>query len=119
MKNKVAPPFRTANFELEFGKGISKEAEVIDLGSKYKFISKAGSFFKYNGQSFHGKETFKTFLSNNEDVRNELITKIQEKLLDVEMDKPQDGDETEGSPQEDTIEPSESNDEDAVTAVEA
>ncbi|KAL0552895.1 hypothetical protein IC582_012028 [Cucumis melo] len=119
MKNKVAPPFRTANFELEFGKGISKEAELIDLGSKYKFVTKAGSFFKYNGQTFHGKEAFKAFLSKDEDARKDLITKIQEKLLDVEMDKPQDEDETAGSPQEDTIEPSDSNDEDAVTALEA
>lgn len=118
VKNKLAPPFRIAQFELEFGKGICKESEIINLGLKYKFMSKAGAFYSFNGRSFHGKDALKTFLSENEDAREELITKLRDKLLDAEMGKPQNGDETEGSLREDITTSPDSTDEDAVTAVE-
>lgn len=118
VKNKLAPPFRIAQFELEFGKGICKESEIINLGLKYKFMSKAGAFYSFNGRSFHGKDALKTFLSENEDAREELITKLRDKLLNAEMGKPQNGDETEGSLREDITTSPDSTDEDAVTAVE-
>ncbi|CAK9326712.1 unnamed protein product [Citrullus colocynthis] len=118
VKNKLAPPFRIAQFELEFGKGICKESEIINLGLKYKFMSKAGAFYSFNGRSFHGKDALKTFLSENEDAREGLITKLRDKLLDAEMGKPQNGDETEGSLREDITTSPDSTDEDAVTAVE-
>ncbi|XP_022154753.1 DNA repair protein recA homolog 3, mitochondrial-like isoform X5 [Momordica charantia] len=117
VKNKLAPPFRTAQFELEFGKGICKESEIINLGLKYKFMSKAGAFYSFNGRSFHGKDALKTFLAQNGDAREELITKLRDKLLDMDMDKRGNGDETEESAREDIISP-DSTDEDAVTAVE-
>ncbi|KAI9112592.1 hypothetical protein K1719_016515 [Acacia pycnantha] len=81
VKNKLAPPFKTAQFELEFGKGICREAEVIDLSLKHKFISKSGSFYNYNGKNFHGKDALKKFLASNPSVQEELILKLREKLL--------------------------------------
>ncbi|KAG6590007.1 DNA repair protein recA-like 3, mitochondrial, partial [Cucurbita argyrosperma subsp. sororia] len=84
VKNKLAPPFRSAQFELEFGKGICRETEIIDLGLKHKFISKAGSNYSFNGQSFRGKDTLKRFLNEHESAREEFIIKLREKLLCVE-----------------------------------
>ncbi|KAL6496517.1 hypothetical protein OROGR_029775 [Orobanche gracilis] len=89
VKNKHAPPFRTAEFELEFGRGISREAEIIDLGCKHKLITKAGAMFYLGDQSFKGKDALKKYLSENEIVRDELMKKLREKLIDVE---PESGD---------------------------
>ncbi|XP_073052373.1 DNA repair protein recA homolog 3, mitochondrial-like isoform X2 [Primulina eburnea] len=120
VKNKHAPPFRTAEFELEFGKGISRESELIDLGCKYKFITKAGSFFNMNGKSFHGKEALKSYLSENESEREELMKLLREKLIDAEPDAKSDsiigaigGEITEDAAASDTT------GEEIVTAVEA
>ena len=63
MKNKLVPPFKIAEFELQFGKGICKETEIIDLSVKNKLISKAGAMFYYNEQSFRGKDALKNFLA--------------------------------------------------------
>lgn len=84
VKNKLAPPFRAAQFELEFGKGICRETEIINLGLKHKLISKAGSHYSFNGQSFHGIDALKRFLSEHESVREEFIVNLKEKLLNVE-----------------------------------
>ncbi|KAJ0089807.1 hypothetical protein Patl1_13485 [Pistacia atlantica] len=111
IKNKLAPPFKTAQFELEFGKGICREAEIIDLALKHKFITKSGSFFGLNGQSFHGKDAFKRFLSQNDSVREELVTKLKEKLQISDK-------EPEAGATEDIVTP-DSTDEEAVAAVEA
>lgn len=86
VKNKVAPPFKTAQFEIEFGKGICREAEVLELSLKHKLISKSGSFYNYNGQNFHGKDAFKKFLATNPSVLEELILKLREKLLIADGD---------------------------------
>lgn len=80
MKNKHAPPFRTAQFELEYGKGISCEAEIIELGCKHKLISVKGSFYKFNGLTFHGKDAIKRYFAENRQVRDELATKVREKI---------------------------------------
>ncbi|XP_073132270.1 DNA repair protein recA homolog 3, mitochondrial isoform X1 [Henckelia pumila] len=120
VKNKHAPPFRTAEFELEFGKGISRESELIDLGCKHKFVTKSGSFFNMNGKNFHGKEALKSYLSENESEREELMKLLKEKLIDVEPDAKNDsiigaidGEITEDAAASDTT------DEEIVTAVEA
>lgn len=89
VKNKHAPPFKTAQFELEFGKGICRESELIDLGCKYKFITKGGGGnYSYNGQGFRGKDAFKRFLSENDSEREELVMKLREKLVgETDKDK--------------------------------
>lgn len=82
VKNKHAPPFKTAEFELEFGKGICRESEIVELGLKHKFITKGGgAMYSYNGQSFRGKDAIKRFLSENESEQEELMMKLREKLL--------------------------------------
>jgi len=78
VKNKLAPPFKTAEFELEFGRGISCEAEILDLGCKCGVVSKSGTFYRINGVHYHGKEAAKKYLRENHDVRNELFRKIRE-----------------------------------------
>ncbi|KAG6599511.1 DNA repair protein recA-like 3, mitochondrial, partial [Cucurbita argyrosperma subsp. sororia] len=119
VKNKLAPPFRTAQFDLEFGKGICKETEIMNLGLKHKFISRAGAYYSFNGRGFRGKDALKTFLSENEDVREDLVTKLRDKIHDEQRGKSPNRDETdEESIQEDIITSPASTDEDAVTAVE-
>ncbi|XP_010489496.1 PREDICTED: DNA repair protein recA homolog 3, mitochondrial isoform X2 [Camelina sativa] len=81
VKNKLAPPFRTAQFELEFGKGICKVTEIIDLSIKHKFIAKNGTFYNLNGKNYHGKEALKKFLRQNESDQEELMKKLQDKLI--------------------------------------
>ncbi|MQL73617.1 hypothetical protein Taro_005954 [Colocasia esculenta] len=82
VKNKHAPPFKTAQFELEFGKGISRDSEIIELGCKHKFIAKAGgAFYNMNGQSFRGKDAIKRYFTQNEGAREELMVKLREKLM--------------------------------------
>jgi recombination protein RecA len=75
---------KTVQFELEFGKGICRGAELIDLGVKHKLISKAGAFYNFNGQNFHGKDAFKKFLAENESVRDELTVKLRQQMEIVE-----------------------------------
>ncbi|KAG6718382.1 hypothetical protein I3843_04G137900 [Carya illinoinensis] len=118
VKNKLAPPFKTAQFELEFGKGICQEAEIIDLGVKHKIISKAASYYNFNGQNFHGKDLFKKFLSENESVREELTAMLKEKLLCAKTEEKQKTEATNGDLAEETVSP-DSTDEEAVTALEA
>ncbi|KAL8040319.1 hypothetical protein ABFX02_10G089800 [Erythranthe guttata] len=86
VKNKHAPPFRTAEFELEFGKGICREAELIDLGCKHKFITKAVPYLYMNDQTFHGKDSLKQYLSENETAREELVKKLRDKLINAKPD---------------------------------
>ncbi|KZV21609.1 RecA DNA recombination family protein [Dorcoceras hygrometricum] len=126
VKNKHAPPFRTAEFELQFGKGISRESELIDLGCKYKFITKSGSFFNMNGQNFHGKEALKIHLSENGSEREELMKLLREKLIDVEPVVNNDsiigatgGESTEGGEITEDAAASDTTDEEIVAAVEA
>lgn len=118
VKNKLAPPFKTAQFELEFGKGICREAELMELGVKHKFMSKAGSFYNYNGQTYHGKDAFKKFLAENESVRDELTVKLREKLLNAETQKEPETEAMNGDLTEEIVSP-DTTDEEAVTAVEA
>ena len=69
VKNKVAPPFRTAKFEICYGEGVSKLGEIIDLGVEYDIIEKSGSWYSYNSQRIgQGKENIKEFLKNNKEM---------------------------------------------------
>ncbi|PON84417.1 DNA recombination and repair protein [Trema orientale] len=118
VKNKHAPPFRNVQFELEFGKGICRESEIIDLGIKHKFISKAGSHYNLNGRSFHGKDALKRFLSGDDSTREELTMKLREKLLSAETEKETEAESTDESSTEEVVS-GDSTEEESVSAVEA
>ncbi|XP_004507945.1 DNA repair protein recA homolog 3, mitochondrial-like isoform X3 [Cicer arietinum] len=115
VKNKLAPPFKTAEFELQFGKGICREAEIIKLSLKYKLISKAGSMYYFNEHNFRGVDALRNFLAENYSALEELEMKIREKILKPETDKvtESDGDVTE------EIATLDSTDRDAAAVVEA
>ncbi|HZQ30239.1 MAG TPA: intein-containing recombinase RecA [Mycobacterium sp.] len=81
VKNKVASPFKQAEFDILYGKGISREGSLIDMGVEQGFIRKSGSWFTYEGEQLgQGKENARTFLLENVDVANEIEKKIKEKL---------------------------------------
>ncbi len=83
VKNKVAPPFRTAKFEIIYGEGISKIGEIIDLGSDMNIIEKSGSWYSYNSQRIgQGKENVKAFLKEHPDMLNKIETKIRTNFCD-------------------------------------
>ncbi|MDR6299712.1 recombinase RecA [Mesonia maritima] len=81
VKNKVAPPFKTAEFDIMYGEGISKVGEVIDVGVDYEIIKKAGSWFSYEDTKLgQGRDAVKTLLKDNPDLMEELETKITEAI---------------------------------------
>ena len=81
VKNKVAPPFKKAEFDIMFGEGISKIGEIIDLGVDYGIIRKAGSWFSYGEQKIgQGRDSVKELLKNNEELRNEIEEKLREAM---------------------------------------
>lgn len=83
VKNKVAPPFRKAEFEIMFGEGISKVGEILDLGVEYGIIQKSGSWFSYNGSRLaQGRDASKALLRDNPELCDELEAQIMEKLND-------------------------------------
>lgn len=87
VKNKVAPPFRKAEFEITFGEGISKLGEILDLGVEYGIIQKNGSWYSYNGSRLsQGRDTCKALLKDNPELCEELEGKIMEKLKDNKRD---------------------------------
>jgi recombination protein RecA len=81
VKNKVAPPFKQAEFDILYGQGISREGSLIDLGVEAGIIRKAGAWFTYDtDQLGQGKENARNYLRNNPEVANEIETKIKDKL---------------------------------------
>lgn len=81
VKNKVAPPFKTAEIDLIFGRGISREGEIVDLGTNFEIVQKSGSWFSYNGERLgQGRENVKELLKNNPTLAQELETQIRAKL---------------------------------------
>ncbi len=81
VKNKVAPPFRKAEFEISFGEGISKAGEIVDLGVEYDIIKKAGSWFSYNDTKIgQGRDAVKKLIKDNPELADELEAKIMEAL---------------------------------------
>ena len=81
VKNKVAPPFRIAEFDIMFGEGISREGELIDYGVKLDIIDKSGAWFSYGATKLgQGKEKAKEYLKENPEVANEIENKIKEAL---------------------------------------
>ncbi len=79
VKNKIAPPFKEAEFDIMFGKGISKEGDILDLAVSCNLVSKSGAWFAYNGDKIgQGRENAKTYLREHPEVMEELETKIRE-----------------------------------------
>jgi len=77
VKNKMAPPFRVAMFEIMYGQGISRNGEIIDIGSDLDIVKKSGSWYSYNDTKIaQGKESAKQFLADNPEVREEIVGKI-------------------------------------------
>jgi len=82
VKNKVAPPFKQAEFQIMYGEGISKEAELIDLGVQHKMVEKAGSWYSYSGNRIgQGKANVVQFLKDNPDISNDIETRLRNELL--------------------------------------
>ena len=82
VKNKVAPPFKQAEFEIIYGEGVSFLGELIDLGVKYDFVQKAGSWYSYNNEKIgQGKENVRTFLKENPEKAKELEAKIRAEVF--------------------------------------
>jgi recombination protein RecA len=81
VKNKLSPPFRTAEFDILYGIGISREGSLIDLGVEHGIVRKAGAWYTYDGDQLgQGKENARNFLRDNPDIANEVEKKIKEKL---------------------------------------
>ncbi len=79
VKNKVAPPFRTAEVDIMYGEGISREGEIIDMGSELDIVQKSGSWYSYNEERLgQGRENAKQFLKENPELRHELMMKIRD-----------------------------------------
>lgn len=82
VKNKVAPPFRQAEFDILYGEGICRLGEIIDLGSKEEIIEKAGAWYSYNGTRIgQGKDNVKQYLKDNPQIAIEIEAKIREKVM--------------------------------------
>jgi recombination protein RecA len=81
VKNKVAPPFREAIFDILYGEGISRQGEVIDLGVQAKIVDKAGAWYSYSGERIgQGKDNAREFLRENPDIAREIENRIRESL---------------------------------------
>jgi recombination protein RecA len=81
VKNKMSPPFKTAEFDILYGIGISKEGSLIDLGVEQGIVRKAGAWYTYEGDQLgQGKENARNFLRDNADICNEIEKKLKEKL---------------------------------------
>jgi len=81
VKNKVAPPFKVVEFDIMYGRGISKSGEIVDIGVELNVIQKSGSWFSYNGNKLgQGRDSVKQLIEDNPELCDELEKKIKEKL---------------------------------------
>jgi len=77
----VSPPFKTAEFDILFGEGISREGEIIDMGVNAKIVEKAGAWYAYNGEKIgQGRDNAREFLRENPDLAREIENKVRESL---------------------------------------
>ena len=92
VKNKVAPPFKQAEFIIMYGEGISKQGELIDLGVKHKLVEKSGAWYSYNGSKVgQGKSNSIKFLKENPEIANEIEGKLRDMLLLKATIQPEEG----------------------------
>ena len=94
VKNKVASPFREAEFDIIYGEGISKEGDLLDLGVAQNIVEKSGSWFSYKGERIgQGRENARQFLKDNPDIRQTIDTELRKQLglikPDVVAEQPQ------------------------------
>jgi recombination protein RecA len=83
VKNKMAPPFKQAEFEILYGEGISREGELIDLGVKHNIVDKAGAWYSYNGDRIgQGKDNVRNFLKDNPEIARDIDQQLRASLLD-------------------------------------
>jgi recombination protein RecA len=81
VKNKVAPPFKTAEFDILFGEGISREGEVIDMGVTHGILEKSGAWYAYNGEKIgQGRDNAREFLRENPELAREIENKVRASL---------------------------------------
>lgn len=93
VKNKIAPPFKEAEFDIMFGKGISVTGDVLDLASNVDIVNKSGAWYQYGGQKIgQGRENAKTYLQEHSDIMNEIMRKVREHYG---LEKPEAAQETE------------------------
>ncbi|HRP56214.1 recombinase RecA [Agriterribacter sp.] len=86
VKNKVAPPFRAAEFDIVYGEGISKAGEIIDMGVEMSIVQKSGSWYSYNTDKLgQGRDAVKQLLTDNPELANEIEAKIREKIREVQL----------------------------------
>jgi recombination protein RecA len=89
VKNKVAPPFREAEFDILYGEGISKEGDLLDLGVDHKIIEKSGAWYAFNGDRMgQGRENARAFLRDNKDIRQEVENRLRQGLGLPVLDSP-------------------------------
>ena len=82
VKNKMAPPFKQAEFEILYGEGISREGELIDLGVMHNFVDKSGAWYSYQGDRIgQGKENVRQFLKDNPDIANAIEKQIRDEMM--------------------------------------
>ena len=92
VKNKIAPPFKEAEFDIMFGQGISKEGDILDLGVKLDIVEKSGAWYAYDGTKIgQGRENVKTYLKENPEIMNEVETKVRAAAQEKMGKKPQSG----------------------------
>ena len=85
VKNKVAPPFRSAEFDIIFGEGVSKTGEIIDMGVELGIVQKSGSWFSYNTDKLgQGRDAVKQLMLDNPELANEIETKIRDKIKEMQ-----------------------------------
>jgi recombination protein RecA len=81
VKNKMAPPFKEAEFDILYGTGISRDGEIVDLGSEAGIVEKSGAWYSFGGERIgQGREAAKQFLKEHPETVNEIITKVMEKV---------------------------------------
>ncbi len=91
VKNKVAPPFKTASVDIMYGEGVSREGEIIDIASELNIMEKSGSWYAYNGDKIgQGKENVKIFLKENSSIKDEIEQKIREHYGFIKIEKKKD-----------------------------
>ncbi len=85
VKNKIAPPFRVAEFDIMYNEGISKTGDILDLAVAYEVVEKSGAFFKYNGETIgQGRDKAKTYLKENNQIMTEIDKKVRQKVKETE-----------------------------------